>query len=79
MLTGSCRKAITFLIDLAITDAFKVIITLDDNGVVLQDCIDISRAIDASLDREQDYSLEWLQQGFSSPLKKIRQYKKKYR
>jgi ribosome maturation factor RimP len=26
-----------FLIDLAITDAFKVIITDDDNGVVLQD------------------------------------------
>jgi ribosome maturation factor RimP len=35
------------LIDLTITDAFKVIITLDDdNGVVLQDCIDISRAIE---------------------------------
>jgi ribosome maturation factor RimP len=67
-----------FLIDLVITDAFKVIITLDDdNGVVLQDCIDISRAIDASLDREeQDYSLEVASAGVSSPLKKIRQYKK---
>jgi ribosome maturation factor RimP len=54
------------LIDLAITDAFKVIITLDDdNGVVLQDCIDISRAIDLSLDREeQDYSLEVASAGF---------------
>jgi ribosome maturation factor RimP len=59
------QKSRHFLIDL-ITDAFKVIITLDDdNGVVLQDCIDISRAIDLSLDREeQDYSLKWLQQGF---------------
>jgi ribosome maturation factor RimP len=72
------EKPSLFLIDLAITDAFKVIITLDDdNGVVLQDCIDISRAIDASLDREeQDYSLEVASAGVSSPLKKIRQYKK---
>jgi ribosome maturation factor RimP len=45
------QKTVTFLIDLAITDAFKVIITLDDdNGVVLQDCIDISRDR-SSLDR----------------------------
>jgi ribosome maturation factor RimP len=72
------EKPSLFLIDLVITDAFKVIITLDDdNGVVLQDCIDISRAIDASLDREeQDYSLEVASAGVSSPLKKIRQYKK---
>ena len=72
------EKPSLFLIDLAITDAFKVIITLDDdNGVVLQDCIDISRAIDASLDREeQDYSLEVASAGVSLPLKKIRQYKK---
>jgi ribosome maturation factor RimP len=71
------QKSRHFLIDL-ITDAFKVIITLDDdNGVVLQDCIDISRAIDLSLDREeQDYSLEVASAGVSSPLKKIRQYKK---
>ncbi|WP_339918969.1 ribosome assembly cofactor RimP [uncultured Flavobacterium sp.] len=72
------EKPSLFLIDLTITDAFKVIITLDDdNGVVLQDCIDISRAIDASLDREeQDYSMEVASAGVSLPLKKIRQYKK---
>jgi ribosome maturation factor RimP len=72
------EKPSLFLIDLTITDAFKVVITLDDdNGVVLQDCIDISRMIDASLDREeQDYSMEVASAGVSSPLKKIRQYKK---
>lgn len=72
------EKPSLFLIDLTITDAFKVIITLDDdNGVVLQDCIDVSRSIDASLDREeQDYSMEVASAGVSSPLKKIRQYKK---
>ena len=65
-----------FLIDLTITDAFKVMITLDDdNGVILQDCIDISRAIESNLDREeQDYSLEVASVGVGSPLKLVRQY-----
>lgn len=72
------EKQSLFLIDLTITDAFKVIITLDDdNGVVLQDCIDISRVIENNLDREeQDFSLEVASAGVSSPLKNIRQYKK---
>ncbi|GGA79004.1 ribosome maturation factor RimP [Flavobacterium palustre] len=67
-----------FLIDLTITDAFKVMITLDDdNGVILQDCIDISRAIESNLDREeQDYSLEVASVGVGSPLKMVRQYVK---
>lgn len=65
-----------FLIDLTITDAFKVIITLDDdNGVVLQDCIDVSRAVESNLDREeQDFSLEVASVGVGSPLKLVRQY-----
>lgn len=72
------QKPSLFLIDLTITDAFKVIVTLDgDQGVVLQDCIDISRAVEGNLDREeQDYSLEVASAGVSSPLKNIRQYKK---
>lgn len=67
-----------FLVDLNITETFKVTVTLDgDNGVNLQDCIDISRAIDNNLDREeQDYSLEVASAGVSSPLKMVRQYKK---
>ena len=71
-------KPSVFLIDLTITDSFKVIVTLDgDNGVVLQDCIDISRAIENNLDREeQDFSLEVASAGVSSPLKHLRQYKK---
>ena len=49
-----------FLIDLSINDANKIVVTLDgDEGVQLQDCIDISRAIEHNLDREeQDFSLE---------------------
>ncbi|CAM3871680.1 ribosome assembly cofactor RimP [Flavobacterium branchiophilum NBRC 15030 = ATCC 35035] len=67
-----------FLVDLTIRDDFKIIVTLDgDHGVVLQDCIDVSRDIEQHLDREeQDFSLEVASAGVSSPLKLIRQYKK---
>jgi len=67
-----------FLIDLTITDAFKVMVALDgDSGVQLQDCIDVSRAIESNLDREeQDFSLEVASVGIGSPLKMVRQYKK---
>jgi ribosome maturation factor RimP len=75
---GLLEKPSIFLIDLTITDAFKIIVSIDgDNGVVLQDCIDISRAIENNLDREeQDFSLEVASVGVGSPLKMIRQYKK---
>jgi ribosome maturation factor RimP len=72
------EKPSVFLIDLSINDANKITITLDgDKGVILQDCIDISKAIDGNLDREeQDFSLEVASAGVSSPLKMVRQYKK---
>jgi len=67
-----------FLIDLSINDANKISIVLDgDLGINLQDCIDISRAVENNLDREeQDFSLEVASAGISSPLKLVRQYKK---
>jgi ribosome maturation factor RimP len=72
------EKPSIFLIDLTITDSFKIIIGIDgDHGVVLQDCIDVSRAVEANLDREeQDFSLEVASVGVGSPLKQVRQYKK---
>ena len=75
---GLKEKPSVFLIDLTITDSFKIIVTLDgDDGVSLQDCIDISRAIEHNLDREeQDFSLEVASAGVSSPLRHLRQYKK---
>ena len=75
---GLIEKPSVFLTDLTITDAFKIIVSLDgDNGVVLQDCIDISRAIEHNLDREeQDFSLEVASVGVGSPLTMVRQYKK---
>ncbi len=73
---GLQEKPSIFLIDLTITDSYKIIVTLDgDKGVQLQDCIDISRIIENNLDREeQDFSLEVASVGVGSPLKMVRQY-----
>lgn len=67
-----------FLIELKITDDSKILVTLDgDNGVNLQDCIDVSRAIEHNIDREElDFALEVASAGATSPLTLPRQYKK---
>ncbi|WP_130733545.1 ribosome assembly cofactor RimP [Flavobacterium sp. J27] len=72
------ERSSLFLIDLKVDDSYKINIVLDgDNGVTLQDCVDVSRAIDANLDGEKyDFSLEVASAGLSSPLKLVRQYKK---
>ena len=70
------EKPTIFLIDLSISDSYKIIVTLDgDNGVALQDCIDITRAIEPNLDREEvDFAIEVASVGVGSPLKMVRQY-----
>ncbi|HIB47695.1 MAG TPA: ribosome assembly cofactor RimP [Flavobacteriaceae bacterium] len=67
-----------FLIDLSISEANQIRVVLDgDQGVSVQDCIDVSRAIEHNLDREeQDFSLEVHSAGVSEPLSLVRQYKK---
>ena len=67
-----------FLIDVKISEDNKVSVVLDgDNGVNLQDCIDVSRAIENSIDREEhDFSLEVASAGAAKPLQMVRQYKK---
>jgi len=75
---GLEEKPSLFLIDLSIGSGNKIIVTLDgDDGVTLQDCIDISRAIEHNLDREEeDFSLEVASAGATSPMVKPRQFKK---
>ena len=70
------EKQEIFLIDLTISDSYKIIVTLDgDKGVNLQDCIDVSRIIENNLDREEhDFELEVASVGVGSPLKLKRQY-----
>ena len=67
-----------FLIDFTIGSDNTIRVVLDgDQGVNLQDCMNISRAIEHNLDREdEDFSLEVTSAGATSPLELPRQYKK---
>ncbi|PWL39310.1 ribosome assembly cofactor RimP [Flagellimonas aquimarina] len=67
-----------FLIDFTIGGDNTIRVVLDgDNGINLQDCMDVSRAIEHNLDREEeDFSLEVTSAGATSPLEIPRQYKK---
>lgn len=66
-----------FLIEFTVSASQAIHVTLDgDNGVNLQDCMDVSRAVEHALDREElDFSLEVGSAGASSPLRLPRQYK----
>ncbi|WP_435135043.1 ribosome assembly cofactor RimP [Formosa sp. A9] len=67
-----------FLINLTISadNAIKVIVD-GDQGVNVDDCVFLSRAIEHNLDREeQDFSLEVMSAGAASPLTHTRQYVK---
>jgi len=67
-----------FLIAFEVLSDNTIRVVLDgDNGVLVEDCIYISRAIEHNLDREeQDFSLEVTSSGATSPLVLPRQYKK---
>ncbi len=67
-----------FLIDFTVGGDNTIRVVLDgDNGINLQDCMNVSRAIEHNLDREEeDFSLEVTSAGAASPLELPRQYKK---
>ena len=67
-----------FLLSCDISEANAIKIIIDgDNGVLVEDCMFISRAIEHNLDREEhDFSLEVASAGATTPLVHKRQYKK---
>ena len=67
-----------FLIDFDILESNSIRVVIDgDNGVLVEDCMYISRAIEHNLDREEhDFSLEVTSAGATTPLNHNRQYKK---
>ncbi|WP_296382139.1 ribosome assembly cofactor RimP [Winogradskyella sp.] len=67
-----------FLIDFVLSGDNAIKIVIDgDNGVLVEDCMFISRAIEHNIDRdEHDFSLEVLSSGAATPLTLPRQYKK---
>ena len=67
-----------FLIDFTIQGDNHINIVIDgDRGVLVEDCMFVSRAIEHNIDREEhDFSLEVMSAGATSPLVNKRQYKK---
>ncbi len=67
-----------FLISLDIQGSNEIKIIIDgDEGVKVEDCMLVSRKIEHNLDRDQeDFSLEVMSAGATSPLEIPRQYKK---
>lgn len=64
-----------FLVNLKITPDNRIYVDIDgDNGVTIDDCIELSRAIEGQLDRdEEDFALDVSSAGADAPLKLTRQ------
>lgn len=67
-----------FLIDLVFSENNNIKVIVDgDSGVVLSECIRISRHVEHNLDREEeDFSLEVTSPNVTDPIVKRRQYNK---
>lgn len=67
-----------FLVDITVSKSFKIDVYVDSpNGVNIKQCVDISRAIESSFDREEhDFELQVSTPGLDSPFKVEEQYLK---
>ncbi|MFV0566645.1 MAG: ribosome assembly cofactor RimP [Flavobacteriaceae bacterium] len=67
-----------FVIDFSVQNNADIKVVIDgDKGVLVEDCMFISRAIEHNLDREEhDFSLEVMSAGATQPLVNNRQYAK---
>ena len=67
-----------FLVELEIGEGNAISIEIDSyDGISVTDCIEISKVIDGSLDREvEDFEMNVSSAGLDKPLRVIEQYKK---
>lgn len=65
-----------FLTDLNVTSDDRIVVEIDhEEGVWIEDCVELSRYIESHLDRdEEDYELEVGSAGIGQPFKVLRQY-----
>ena len=72
------QKPNLFLIDFVVGPLNRIEITIDgDEGVVVEDCIELSRAVEHNLDREEeDFSIQVMSAGITEGLVHKRQYSK---
>ena len=67
-----------YLVDVILNSGNVISIEIDnDNGVNIDDCVELSRYIESKLNRdEEDFELTVGSVGLTSPFKKLRQYQK---
>ncbi len=79
LIAGALRENPSlFLIDLKVHPDNRIDVIIDgDNGVTVDDCINVSRAVEHNLDRDkEDFALQVMSAGVSEGLTHQRQYKK---
>jgi ribosome maturation factor RimP len=72
------RETSVFLVDASVNNANKISVKVDKpEGITIEECVNISRAIESGLDREtEDFELEVSSPGLTEPLKVMEQYRK---
>ena len=67
-----------YLVNMKITPDNRIFVDIDgDNGINIDDCIEVSRAIESGLNRdEEDFELNVSSAGADAPLKMPRQYRR---
>ena len=72
------RETSVFLVDVNVNNANKISVKVDKpEGVTIDDCVNISRAIESGLNREaEDFGLEVSSPGLTEPFLVMEQYRK---
>jgi ribosome maturation factor RimP len=72
------KNSSDYLVDVIIAAGNTITVEIDnDNGVNIDDCVELSRYLESKLDRDaEDFELTVTSAGLTSPFKTHRQYKK---
>lgn len=78
IITPLLKEKEGFVVDVTVSTSNKITVQVDSHkGFTIDDCVDISRLIEQSLDRDkEDFELEVSTPGLTSPFKVMEQYKK---
>ncbi|MDR1356043.1 MAG: ribosome assembly cofactor RimP [Tannerellaceae bacterium] len=78
IVTDKLSASAHYIVDVSVEQGNRIVVEIDgDEAVGIDDCADLSRYIEANLDREtEDYELEVGSAGLTSPFKTMRQYVK---
>jgi ribosome maturation factor RimP len=72
------RETSIFVVDTRVDSANRISVEVDKpEGITIEECVNISRAIESELDREtEDFELEVSSPGLTEPFKVLEQYRK---